>query len=82
MLAHEVVVGTVRVGAGLVRGESMPIWTGGAEGTVPGEEELALWCVGGDAETVGAAQKGVEVEFVFWGFLVEDVLCDLVWCLL
>ena len=69
VLAYEVVVGTVRVGGGLVGSQSVPVGAGGAEGTVPGKEELALGCVGGDAETVGGAEEGVEVEFVFWWFL-------------
>lgn len=65
VLAHEVVVGTVGVRCGLVRRQGVSVGTGGAEGTVPGEEELALGCVGGDAETVGGAEERVEVEFVF-----------------
>ena len=69
MLAHEVVVGIVGMRSGLVRSQGVSVGTGGAEGTVAREEELALWCVWGDAETVGAAQERVEVELVFRGFL-------------
>ena len=69
VLTHEVVVGRVGVGGGLVGSQSVPVGAGGAERTVPGKEELALGCVGGDAETVGGAEEGVEVESVFWWFL-------------
>lgn len=69
VLAYEIVVGAVGVRGGLVGGQSVSVRTGGAEGTVAREEELALWCIWRDAETVGAAQERVEVEFVFWWFL-------------